>query len=108
MNTSNEMMLLNLNLTLQYLAFLVFALIEKTIVEYNGKGISGPYCPSYSRPRMMFYAGYDVSWEKELPPIFTYFTLWFDYSYFNDGEKCYIERDYQLLYGRMLGFNERR
>lgn len=50
----------------------------------------GEYCPSMNKPRMLFYAGYDISWEKTLPPIWTYFTRWFDYGYFSEGEKCLI------------------
>ena len=43
-----------------------------------------------SKPRMLFYAGYDISWEKTLPPIWTYFTRWFDYTYFSEPEKCLL------------------
>lgn len=77
-------------------------------MDDNEKGMIGEYCPSINKPRMMFYAGYDISWEKSLPPIWTYFTSWFDYSYFSEGEKCLMEKDYQLLYGRMLGLQERQ
>ena len=49
-----------------------------------------------------------TGWEKSLPPLWTYFTSWFDYSHFSPAERCYIEKDYQLLYGRMLGLNERQ
>ncbi len=79
----NTMMLLNLNFTFQMIFFTVFLLIEQAIQFENEKGLIGEYCPSMSKPRMLFYAGYDISWEKSLPPIWTYFTNWFDYSYFN-------------------------
>jgi hypothetical protein len=104
----NMLILLNINLTLQLALFITFIMIEKSIQEENDKGLMGEYCPSMNKPRMLFYAGYDISWEKTLPPIWTYFTRWFDYGYFSEGEKCLIEKDYQLLYGRMLGLNERQ
>ena len=53
----------------------------------------------------MYYAGYDISWENSLAPIWTYFTRYFDLKYFGEKEKALIDRDYQLLYGRMLGMN---
>lgn len=54
-------------------------------MDDNNKGLINEFCPSLSKPRMLFYAGYDISWEKSLPPLWTYFTKWFDYSYFNDN-----------------------
>ena len=101
----NVMMLLNLNCSLQIMLFLVFLLVEQAIQQEGQKGLSSVYCPSMNKPRMLFYAGYDISWDKTLPPIWTYFTSWFDYSHFNEAEKSLIEKDYQLLYGRMLGLN---
>lgn len=89
-NRPITIMLLNLNVSLQIISFIVFMLIEKLIVEQNEKGLEGPYCPSLSKPRMMFFAGYDISWEQSLPPIWTYFTKWFDYSYFNESDKSLI------------------
>lgn len=76
------MMLLNINLTFQLVFFIVFLLIEQAIQADSEKGLPDEYCPSMNKPRMLFYAGYDISWEKSLPPIWTYFTSWFDYSYF--------------------------
>lgn len=43
-----------------------------------------PYRPCENKPRMLFYAGYDLTWEHSLPPIWTYFTTLFDYSHFNE------------------------
>lgn len=40
-----------------------------------------------------------------IPPIWTYFTFSFDIKCFGDKEKCLIDKDYQLLYGRLLGMN---
>jgi hypothetical protein len=74
----------------------------------NIGGYVNEYTPSIDKPRMLFYAGYDIGWEKSLPPVWTYFTKWFDYSYFAEKEKCLIEKDYQMLYGQMLGMNERQ
>jgi hypothetical protein len=74
------LMLLNLNITLHLIIFLLFALLEKAIIENDG--LDGGFAPSPSRPRMLFYAGFDISWEKSLPPLWTYFTSWFDYSHF--------------------------
>jgi hypothetical protein len=75
------LMLLNLHLTIQMLLFVAFSLIEKAI--YEDAGLGGGFAPSSSRPRMLFYAGFDISWEKSLPPLWTYFTRWFDYSHFD-------------------------
>ena len=104
----NVMMIMNLNFTLQLILFTIFLLVEQSIQDEGSKGLIGEYCPSMSKPRMLYYAGYDISWEKTLPPIWTYFTNWFDYSHFNESEKSFMEKDYQLLYGRMLGLNERQ
>lgn len=75
--------MLNLNLTIQLILFVVFLMVEKYVVEGHQKGLVSEYCPSPHKPRMLFYAGYDISWEKALPPIWTYFTQWFDYSFFS-------------------------
>lgn len=56
---------------------------------------------------MLFYMGYELSWERGIPPIWTYLSNWFDWSYVGEKEKVYIDRDYQMLYGMMLGMNER-
>lgn len=84
------MMILNIHLTFQLIFFTIFLLIEQIIQADNEKGLSDEYCPSMNKPRMMFYAGYDVGWEKSMPPIWTYFTNWFDYSYFSEAEKSLI------------------
>jgi hypothetical protein len=104
----NVMMLLNLNFTIQLMLFVLFLWVEQGIQNEGEKGMVGEYVPSINKPRMLFYAGYDISWDKTMPPIWTYFTSWFDYSHFNEAEKSLIEKDYNLLYGRMLGLNERQ
>lgn len=83
--TDNVTLIINLNCTLQLILFVVFLLVEQAIQEDSQKGMIGEYCPTINKPRMLFYAGYDISWEKSLPPIWTYFTNWFDYSYFNEA-----------------------
>lgn len=54
------MMLLNIYLSLHILLFVSFILIEQAI---TGQGsLSSEFKPSKSRPRMLFYAGFDISW----------------------------------------------
>lgn len=66
------------------------------------------FTPSEDKPRALFYAAYDISWENTLPPIWTYFTTYFDWKYFGERERVLINKDYQMLYGRLLGMNERQ
>lgn len=56
------LMLLNIHLTLHILLFLVFILIEQAVSRQGS--LSSEFKPSKSRPRMLFYAGFDISWEK--------------------------------------------
>ncbi len=54
---------------------------------------------------MLFFPGYDICWENAIPPLWTYFSTMFDYSCFNTKSRSYIDGDYQLLYGLLLGIN---
>jgi hypothetical protein len=55
---------------------------------------------------MLFYLGYDLDWHKSIPPLWTLFQIWFDLSYANEHERSYIDQNYELLYGRLMGVNE--
>ena len=55
---------------------------------------------------MLFYLGYDLDWHRGLPPVWTMFQPWFDLSYASEQERSYIDQNYELLYGRLMGVNE--
>lgn len=97
--------LANLHLWLHLILMCIFAAFENYI---GNSKFYNEFTPSEEKPRALFYAGYDISWENTLPPIWTYFTTSFDLKYFDEREKCLINRDYQLLYGRLIGMNERQ
>jgi hypothetical protein len=97
--------LANLHMWVHLLLMCLFAVFENYIG--NGK-FYNDFAPSEEKPRALYYAGYDISWENTLPPIWTYFTTYFDLKFFDDREKSLINRDYQLLYGRLLGMNDRQ
>lgn len=52
---------------------------------------------------MLFYLGFDLDWHKGIPPIWTLFQPWYDLSYASEQEKSYIDKNYELLYGKLLG-----
>lgn len=52
---------------------------------------------------MLFYLGYDLDWHKNIPPTWTQFQFWFDISYASEQERSYIDQNYELLYGRLMG-----
>lgn len=97
--------LANLHLLAHLLLMAVFAAVENHI---GRSSFYNEFTPCEEKPRALYYIGYDISWQNSLPPIWTYFTTQFDLSFFNEKEKALINRDYQLLYGRLLGMNERQ
>lgn len=94
--------IIHFHLFAHLLLFTVFALIEKTIVSDE---FCGDYQPSFKKPRMLFYLGFDLDWHKSIPPIWTYFMNWYDWTYVGEKERVYLEGEYQLLYGRLLGMD---
>jgi len=64
------------------------------------------YKPTFDKPRMLFYLGYDLDWHRGIPPIWTQFQIWFDLSYVSENERAYIDKKYELLYGRLMGVNQ--
>lgn len=96
---------LNLHLWLHLLTIWIFCGLENLIGNSQFKN---DFTPSEDKPRAVFFIGYDISWENSIPPIWTYFTTQYDLTYFNQNEKSLINRDYQLLYGRLLGMNDRQ
>jgi hypothetical protein len=79
-----------------------FVLVEKMIQEDE---FAHDYKPSFQKPRMLYYVGFDLDWHKSVPPTWTYFMQWYDWTFLGEREKVYLERDYQLLYGRLMGMD---
>lgn len=63
------------------------------------------YKPSLQRPRMLFFMGYDMDWHRGVPPIWSHFISWYDLSYSSPKERSYLDQDYELLYGLLMGMD---
>lgn len=79
---------------------LAFLFLEKWISEEE---FETGHRPSLEKPRMLFYLGFDLDWHKGIPPIWTQFQPWYDLSYASEQERSYIDKNYELLYGKLLG-----
>jgi hypothetical protein len=73
--------LMNMHLMAHMLLMSVFIGVENYI---GNSEFYNEYTPSEEKPRALFYAAYDISWENTLPPIWTYFTTYFDWRYFGE------------------------
>lgn len=79
---------MNMNLLLQLLLVVGFMMIEKLIQEQE---FYSEYKPSPSKPRMLFYIGYDLDWQYSIPPLWTTFVDWYDISYLSEKERSLID-----------------
>jgi len=55
------------------------------------------YTPSHRSPRMLYFPGFSLTWNHELPPIWTMFYPLFGRSYFSAREMSFINENYTLL-----------
>lgn len=94
---------LNLHRLLNCFVILAFLLIEKLILQDE---FYSEFKPTLNKPRMLFYLGYDMDWHRSAPPIWTTFVTWHDLTFCSLKEKAYLDQDYELLYGLLLGMNE--
>lgn len=81
----------------------VFLFVEKLVLDDE---FHSEFKPSLEKPRMLFYMGYDMDWHRGVPPIWTQFIAWYDLSYSSTKERAYLDQDYELLYGLLLGMDE--
>lgn len=63
-----------MHLLLQLLLVVLLLALEKRMILYAKSGLGGQYTLTYHKPRMLFYAGYDISWNQSIPPLWTYFS----------------------------------
>lgn len=75
----NTSWLINLHMWVHLLLFFGFAVIENLVGNFQA---DEQYRPTFQKPRALYYAGYDISWQNSLPPVWTYFTRWFDLGHF--------------------------
>jgi len=78
-----------------YMLFTYFLLtFEVPALEWNP---SAHYTPSLNSPRALYFPIFSLTWNHELPPIWTMFYPLFGRSYFTNNELALVNGNYSLL-----------
>jgi len=67
---------------------------EVPALEWNP---SAHYTPSLNSPRALYFPIFSLTWNHELPPIWTMFYPLFGRSYFTNNELALVNGNYSLL-----------